>query len=323
MIKKLFLITLIAVFSQVIFAQQTVKQISKGVVNGSAVSLPKPVYPPAAIAVRAGGEVKIQVLIDEAGTVVSANALSGHPLLRQTAEQAAWQAKFKPTTLEGNPVKVSGTIIYNFVPENQQNANALPEEIWGIGMVFGMLEKADDDLLKQIGIENDFAEMISALTTELPKELSGEKPLIEKLSKSKGAERQKLAGDLAKSLEKYFSEKELEGYKTGYLFGTVIIETIKSAIVIFANSEAKAETSNLKSQLIIFRDKLTATKSHFTTEAAADFEKVAAFADVTELGTAENIRNLFSAISVIMDKISPAEEQETEKNQTKPKKSDT
>lgn len=90
--------------------------VSGGVLNGKATSLPKPVYPPAARAVKATGAVSIQVLIDENGNVVSANAVSGHPLLRAAAEAAAREAKFIPTLLAGQPVKVSGIIVYNFVP---------------------------------------------------------------------------------------------------------------------------------------------------------------------------------------------------------------
>ncbi len=92
------------------------KPISKGVINGSALSLPKPPYPAAARAVRASGAVNVQVLISEGGSVISANAVSGHPLLRQAAEQAARGAKFKPTLLSGQPVQVNGVIVYNFVP---------------------------------------------------------------------------------------------------------------------------------------------------------------------------------------------------------------
>lgn len=97
-------------------APKPTKPISKGVINGSATSLPKPPYPPAAKAVRASGAVNVQVLIDESGNVVSASAVSGHPLLRQAAVQAARSAKFKPTLLSGQPVKVNGVIVYNFVP---------------------------------------------------------------------------------------------------------------------------------------------------------------------------------------------------------------
>lgn len=92
------------------------KQISGGVLNGKATSLPKPPYPPAARAVRAAGAVSVQVLIDESGNVVSASAVSGHPLLRAAAVAAARGARFSPTMLSGQPVKVSGVITYNFVP---------------------------------------------------------------------------------------------------------------------------------------------------------------------------------------------------------------
>lgn len=85
-----------------------------GVVNGKAKYLPVPAYPAAAKAVRAGGTVNVQVLIDEKGNVLSAKAVSGHVLLRETAEQAARSAKFIPTTLSGQPVKVNGVIVYNF-----------------------------------------------------------------------------------------------------------------------------------------------------------------------------------------------------------------
>jgi len=92
------------------------KVISGGVLNGKATSLPKPAYPPAARTVRASGAVSVQVLVDERGNVVSASAVSGHPLLRSAAVQAARGAKFSPTMLSGQAVKVSGVITYNFVP---------------------------------------------------------------------------------------------------------------------------------------------------------------------------------------------------------------
>jgi TonB family protein len=91
--------------------------VSGGVVNGKATSLPKPPYPAAAKAVRASGAVSVQVLISEDGAVLSANATSGHPLLRAAAEQAARGARFSPTMLSGQKVKVSGVIVYNFVAQ--------------------------------------------------------------------------------------------------------------------------------------------------------------------------------------------------------------
>ena len=91
--------------------------ISGGVLNGKAISLPKPPYPPIARAAHASGTVVVQVLIDENGNVVSARAVSGHPLLQAVAVGAARQARFSPTKLSGQPVKVTGVIQYNFVAQ--------------------------------------------------------------------------------------------------------------------------------------------------------------------------------------------------------------
>ena len=86
------------------------------VLNGKAISLPKPPYPAIARAAHAGGTVTVQVVIDENGNVISAHAVSGHPLLQAVAVAAARSARFSPTKLSGQPVKVSGVITYNFVP---------------------------------------------------------------------------------------------------------------------------------------------------------------------------------------------------------------
>lgn len=88
---------------------------SEGVINGKATSLPKPVYTAAAKSVGAQGLVQVQVMIDEAGNVVSAKAVSGHPMLRSEAQKAAYNAKFSTTYLSKVPVKVTGIITYNFV----------------------------------------------------------------------------------------------------------------------------------------------------------------------------------------------------------------
>ncbi len=91
--------------------------ISGGVLNGKAISLPKPPYPPIAKQAHASGTVVVQVTIDENGNVISAHAVSGHPLLQAVAVSAARGAKFSPTKLSGQPVKVTGVITYNFVAQ--------------------------------------------------------------------------------------------------------------------------------------------------------------------------------------------------------------
>ena len=88
--------------------------ISKGPITGQATSLPQPPYPMLAKQAGVQGRVSVQVLIDEKGAVISANAIDGHPMLRVAAQQAALRAKFSPTTLGGLPVRVSGVITYDF-----------------------------------------------------------------------------------------------------------------------------------------------------------------------------------------------------------------
>ena len=89
--------------------------VSGGVLNGRAISKPQPAYPPIAKAARASGVVTVQVLVDEEGRVISASAVSGHPLLQSAAVAAAREARFPPTLLSGQPVKVSGVLTYNFI----------------------------------------------------------------------------------------------------------------------------------------------------------------------------------------------------------------
>ena len=87
-----------------------------GVVNDKALRLPKPDYPSIAKAGRASGTVNVLVMIDESGKVIAARAITGHPLLRSSAEAAAREAQFTPPLINGQPAKVRGIIVFNFIP---------------------------------------------------------------------------------------------------------------------------------------------------------------------------------------------------------------
>jgi TonB family protein len=90
------------------------RTVSGGILNGKAISKPAPKYPVAAMAERATGTVVVQIVVDECGDVEEAEAISGHPLLREAAAQAAYESRFTPTRISGDPVKVTGTITYRF-----------------------------------------------------------------------------------------------------------------------------------------------------------------------------------------------------------------
>jgi TonB family protein len=88
--------------------------VSGGVLNGKALNLPAPTYPEMARRMNVYGKVEVEVIVEEDGKVSSARALSGPNALREVAIQAAKNARFSPTKLSGQPVKITGIIEYNF-----------------------------------------------------------------------------------------------------------------------------------------------------------------------------------------------------------------
>ena len=112
-------------------ASPILKPISGGVLNGTAITLPQPVYPEAARRMRASGLVSVEVVLDETGKVVSATATSGPTILREAAVQAALKARFSPTKLSGQPVK--GVRRHQL----QVCAGSLNLPSWRAGQAFG------------------------------------------------------------------------------------------------------------------------------------------------------------------------------------------
>ena len=87
---------------------------SGGVFQGSALTRVEPTYPPNAVGQRVAGSVVVEVTVNEDGIVMAVRALSGPMELRDAAVSAAREWKFRPTVLTGVPVKVIGTITFNF-----------------------------------------------------------------------------------------------------------------------------------------------------------------------------------------------------------------
>lgn len=83
--------------------------------NYDATELGAAKYPAAARAVKASGVVLVHVIVNEAGQIESAEAVSGHPLLRMAAKQAAAKSTFKPTLVAEKAIKRQGFIAYSFV----------------------------------------------------------------------------------------------------------------------------------------------------------------------------------------------------------------
>jgi len=88
--------------------------VNGGMLNGKAIYLPVPEVPSG----EATGVVLVAVLVDEQGGVIEARAVSGPQNLHAAAVAAARLARFNPTLLMGEPVRVTGTLSYNFVRSN-------------------------------------------------------------------------------------------------------------------------------------------------------------------------------------------------------------
>ena len=91
-------------------------RVSKGVVQGDALVKAQPIYPSIAKQINASGEVQVAIIIGENGRVIEAKAVKGHPVLRAAAEDAARKWVFRPTLLDGKPVKQPGTLTFVFTP---------------------------------------------------------------------------------------------------------------------------------------------------------------------------------------------------------------
>ncbi len=88
--------------------------LSTHILASRAISLPQPAYPPLAKQIHLEGSVPVQILVDEVGRVIPAHAVSGNAFFTKSAEEAALRARFTPTILNGQAVKVQGVITYNF-----------------------------------------------------------------------------------------------------------------------------------------------------------------------------------------------------------------
>lgn len=94
-----------------------VGDITGNIGDAKAILLPKPIYPIEAKDAGAEGKVKVEITIDESGSVTAAKAVSGHPTLFEATQKAALQSKFSVPKVGGQGTQVSGVLNYNFLIE--------------------------------------------------------------------------------------------------------------------------------------------------------------------------------------------------------------
>jgi TonB family protein len=86
------------------------------VIQGKATFRAEPVYPSDAKRKHVTGTVIVEVTVDESGKVIKARSLCGPDILLRASTEAAHKWRFSTTTLSGQPVKVIGTLTFNYLP---------------------------------------------------------------------------------------------------------------------------------------------------------------------------------------------------------------
>lgn len=92
-------------------------------------SLPKPAYPAAAKAIRTSGEVVVQMKVGREGKVISAETLSGHPLLRSAAKAAAEGSLFEASDQEEREARLVYVYLLQAFPPNARSRYTNPFRI--------------------------------------------------------------------------------------------------------------------------------------------------------------------------------------------------
>jgi TonB family protein len=285
-------------------AKKAVKQISGGIVNGKAVLLPKPIYPEDARKARMSGTVKVQVLIDESGAVVSANAISGleNVSLRLAAEEAAMRATFSPTKLSGQPVKVSGVIVYNF---DAEKSNEERFRIMAIATFMSISRNFASDLKKFDEIFEG-TNMFQEAVPEFP-EFAKELKTLTSLERLTTDKRVEAIDNASVAIRAKLGPSDVWQFDVGKNFGELLGQFMQLVEVPGTQPDlTKLDESSIKIKLSKMKDLTYSAPSDFPNDV---LEKMKTFVEMSErkdLMTPENSRELLLKMMSIIETISPA-----------------
>jgi TonB family protein len=296
---KLFLINLVALCAVFTVSAQNSsapiaakplapKIVSKGVINGSAISLPKPIYPEAIRAEGTGGQVNVQVTIDEQGNVISAVAQSGPDLLKVAATEAALQAKFTPTLLAGQPVKVSGIIVYNF------QARSYEEQIMmmGAGMVINMPGTFDPESEDKVNPE-ELLETFPGLGKEL-------EPL-NTLAELTPEKRKTVIDSVSAAIKKSLSGSDAWQFAAGENLGNISAEFMRMA----EDENFVPDGAKIKKNLTALKASLSNAPAEFPVPVLNKLKSLAELADMDNFRTMSDKMLLGSRVMAVIETISP------------------
>ena len=90
------------------------QRVSQGVIDGDLIKRVQPVYPTQAVQMHLGGTVVLLATVGKDGSIRNIKTVSGSPTLARAASDAVRQWKYRPSTLNGEPVEVERQISITF-----------------------------------------------------------------------------------------------------------------------------------------------------------------------------------------------------------------
>ena len=305
--KKPFITICLALLSALFFSDiqaQTKKPptIAAGVVNGKAVTLPKPEYPADAKKQGVTGKINVQVVIDENGRVISAKAVSGieNTAVRKACEDAAMKSKFSPTMLSGKPVKVSGVIEYNFVEAVVSNEEKV--KVFGVSTFLFMLRNSADEMDKF----NNFFESQDFIKESINEfsEFSAELAPLSSIEKLTPDARQTKINEVISSVKGKLNSSGLWQFELGENFGGMM-----SQLIAMRNGEAiditKFNEEQVKRNLLRIKELCLSAPSDFPKDVLAKLDEFGDFGNKNQIMSAENFEEFFNKMQALIETISP------------------
>jgi TonB family protein len=287
-------------------ANTPTKTISGGVLNGKALSLPKPAYPSDLHGVT--GEVKVKILIDENGKVESATVFSGveNASLRQAALDAARQATFTPTLLEGKPAKVSGVIEYRFLPEKRGYQTEAKYVALSMLLRLARASVSDLDKFNSFFGAKDIFKM-AADVPDLPAQ-AAEISRLESLDKMPVEKRIEVIDSVSSSMRSKLSGSDKWQFEVGENFVDAIAPLVQHLVYTQPPDFRKLDESAIKASLKKLKDLTLSPPPRFPNEVLEKLKNFAAAGDKENLLTRENLRDLIARMMALLETISPEDE---------------
>ena len=281
--------------------KKPVETVSAGIINGKAVSLPKPEYPSEARQSNLTGKVSVKVTIDESGKVISAKTISGieNPQIRKVCEKAAMKAEFSPTILSGKPVKVTGVIVYNFI-DDKTNEQKLA--VFGISTFLYIIRSSASDISKfnklfeSDDIIKDTIDEFSAFRNELSP--------LSSLEKMPPENRVRKVDEVIKAVQAKLDASQAWQFELGEDFAGLFYPFL------LASKDAqidvgKIDESLIKANLSKIKQLCLTAPPDFPKDVLLKLKELAEFSDQRKIISPENFDDFQNKMMALFETISP------------------